>query len=175
MYQFQSTIHPLNSNAPMHAPVTFSSPLVKWILQLDLLFLTSVCLPHSQLWVTVIKENPQSFKVTHWAILINPKVIWKFTITRLCWAVDMVYYILNAPLKILMGFCAKLFRVLNTFLSSLTILLSYSWSLLQCTMILAETVHMPLDSSIQHLSPSNCIFITDIYHTLRLRFTLQSS
>ena len=115
IYQFQSTIHPLNSNAPMHAPVTFSSPLVKWILQLDLPFLTEVWLLRSQLWVTVIKENPQSSKVTHWAILINPKFIWKFTMTRPYWAVDMVYYILNAPLKILMGFCAKLFRVSTHF------------------------------------------------------------
>ena len=84
MCQFQSIIHPLNSNAPMHAPVTFSSLLVKLILQLDLPFLTAVSLPHSQLWVTVIKEKPQSFKVTHWAILINLKVIWKFTMTRPC-------------------------------------------------------------------------------------------
>ena len=55
MYQLQSIIHPLNSNAPMHAPVTFSSPLVKWILQLDLPFLTAVSLPHNQLRITVIK------------------------------------------------------------------------------------------------------------------------
>ena len=75
----------------MHAPVTFSSPLVALILQLDLPFLTAVLLPHSELWVTVIKKKPQPFKVTHWAILINPKVIWKFTMTRPCWAVDMVY------------------------------------------------------------------------------------
>ena len=98
MYQF----HPLSSNASVHAQVPFSSPLVKWILELDLPFLTAVSLPHSQLWVIVIKEKPQSFRVTHWTILINPKVIWKFTMTRSCWAVDMVYYILNAPIRILM-------------------------------------------------------------------------
>ena len=115
MYQFQSIIHPLNSNAPMHAPVTFSSPLVKWILQLDLPFLTAVSLPRSQLWVTVIKEKPQSFKVTHWAILINPKVIWKFTMTRHCWAVDTVYYILNAPLRILMAFLQNCFGFQHIF------------------------------------------------------------
>ena len=109
MYQLQSIIDPLNSNAPMHAPVTFSSLLVKWTLQLDLLSLTAVSLPHSQIWVTVIKEKPQSFKVTHWAILVNPKVIWKFTVTRPCWAVDMIYYILNAPLRILMGFLQNCF------------------------------------------------------------------
>ena len=152
MYQLRSIIHPLNSNAPMHAPVTFSSPLVKWILQLDLPFLTAVSLPRSQLWVTVIKGKPQSFKVTHWAILINTKVIWKFTMTRHCWAVDTVYFILNALLGILMA------SRLNTFLPSLTILLTY-WSLLQCTKILAEIAHVPLDSSIQHLPLSNCIFI----------------
>ena len=84
MYQFQSIIHSLNSNVPMHAPVTFSSPLVTRILQLDLPFLTAVLLPQSQLWVTVIKEKHQSFTVTHWAILINPKFIWKFAMTRSC-------------------------------------------------------------------------------------------
>ena len=152
MYQFQSIIHPLNSNAPMHAPVTFSSLLVKWILQLDLPFLSSISLPHGELWITVIKEKLQSFKVTHLAILINPKVIWKFTMARHCWAVDTVYYILNALLRILMA------SRFNTFLPSLTILLTY-WSLLQCKMILVEIAHVPLDSSIQHLPLSNCIFI----------------
>ena len=158
MYQLQSIIHPLNSNAPMHAPVTFSSPLAKWILQLDLPFLTAVSLPHRQLWFTVIKEKRQSFKVTHWAILINRKVIWKFTMTRPCWAGDMVYYILMHYLESWWFFC-KTVLGFNTFLSSLTILLRYSWSLLQCTMILAQIVHVPLDSSIQDLSLSNCIFI----------------
>ena len=92
MYQFQSSIHPLNSNAPMHAPVNLSSPLVKWLLSLVLSFLTAASLPHSQLWITFIKEKPQSFKIIHWAILINPKVIWKLKMTRTCWAVDIVYY-----------------------------------------------------------------------------------
>ena len=92
MYQFQSIIHPLNSNALMHAPVLFSSPLVTWSLQLDLPFLTAVLLPHSQLWVTAIKEKPQSFKVTHGAILINPKVIRPEIHNDLAlWAVDIVY------------------------------------------------------------------------------------
>ena len=55
-------------------------------------------------------------------------------------------------------FC-KIVSGFTTFLPSLTIFLAYSWSLLQCTMILAEIVHVPLDSSIQHLPLSNCIFI----------------
>ena len=112
MYQLQSKIHPFNSNVSMHPPVTFSSPLVKWILQLDLSFFAP---PHSQLWVTVIKEKPQSFQVTHWAVLISPKVIWKFTMTRPCWAVDMVYYILNAPLRILMVFLQNCFGFQHIF------------------------------------------------------------
>ena len=115
MYQLQSIIHPLNSNAPMHAPVTFSSPLVKWILQLDLPFLTAVSLSHSQLWVNVIKKKPQPFKVTHWTILINQKIIWKFTMTRYCWAVDLVYYILNAPIRILMFFLQNCFGFQHIF------------------------------------------------------------
>ena len=115
MYQLQSIIHPLNSNAPIHAPVTFSFPLVTWILQLDLPFLTAVLLPHSQLWATVIKENPQSFKVTHWAILINPKVISKFTMTQLCWAVDMVYQFWMHR-TILMVFSQNCFRFQHIFL-----------------------------------------------------------
>ena len=115
MYKFQSIIHPLNSNASMHAPVTLSSPLVKWIRQLDLPFLTAVSLPHSELWITVINGKPQSFKVTHWAILINPKVIYKFTMTRPCWAVDMVYYILNAPLRILIVFLQNCFEFQHIF------------------------------------------------------------
>ena len=112
MYQLESIIHPLNSNAPMHAPVTFSSLLVKWILQLDLPFLTAVSLPHSHLGSLLLSN--QSFKVTHWVIPINPMVAWKFTMTRPWSAVDMVYYILNAPLKIL-GFFATLFRVSTHF------------------------------------------------------------
>ena len=127
--------------------------------ELDLPFLIAVSLPHSQLWITVIKEKPQLFKVTHWAILINPKVIWKFTMTRHCWAVDTVYYILNAPLRILMVFVQKFLGFQHNLLSSLTILLTYSWSLLQWTIILAEIVHVPPDSSIQHLPLFNCIFI----------------
>ena len=153
MYQF----HPLSSNAPVHAQVPFSSPLVKWIPELDLPFLTAVSLPHSQLWVTVIKEKPQSFNVTHWEILINLKVIWKFTMTRPCSAVDIIIFWMH-HLESWWFFC-KIVSGFNTFLSSLTILLTYSWSLLQCTMILTEIVHVPLDSSIQHLSLSNCIFI----------------
>ena len=54
-------------------------------------------------------------------------------------------------LKIVSGF--------NKLFSSLIILLTYSWSLLQHTMILVEVVRGHLDSSIQHLSLSNCIFI----------------
>ena len=53
--------------------------------------------------------------------------------------------------KIVLGF--------NTFFSSLKILLTHSWSLLQCTVILAEIVHVSLDSSIQHPPLSNYIFI----------------
>ena len=60
-------------------------------------------------------------------------------------------YSLGIFCKIVVGF--------NTFFSSLIILLTYSWSLLQCTMILAETVHVHLDSCIQNLSLSYCIFI----------------
>ena len=117
MYQSQSLIYPLSNNIPMHAPVTLSTPLVKWILPLDLPFLNAVWLPHSQLWVTAIKEKPQSFKVIHWAILINPKVFWKFTTSRPCWAVDMVYYILNAPLRIWWCFYKICFRFHHIFVT----------------------------------------------------------
>ena len=95
--------------------IHLSSPLVEWILPLDLPFLTAVWLTHSQLWVTVIRGKPQSFKVIHWAIPINPKVIRKFTMTRLCWAVDMVYYILKAPLRILIGFLQNCFGFQHIF------------------------------------------------------------
>ena len=127
-------------------------------MQLDLPFLTSVLLPHSQLWATVIKEKPQSSKVTHWAILINPKVIWKFTMTQLCWAVDVVYQFWMHHLQS-WWFFPKIVSGFNSFFSSLKILLTYPWSVWQCTMILVEIVHMPLDRSIQHLPLSNCIFI----------------
>ena len=115
MYQFHSLIHPLNKNVPMHAPVNLSSPLVKWILPLGLPFLSAVWQPHSQFWVTVVKEKPRLFKVIHWAIRINSKVIWKFTATRSCYAVHKVYYILNIPIRILMVFLKKLFWVSTRF------------------------------------------------------------
>ena len=57
MSQFQSLTQPLNISVPMHAPANLSSPLVKLILPLELPFLTTVWLPHSQLWATVIKEK----------------------------------------------------------------------------------------------------------------------
>ena len=57
MSQFQSLTQALNINVPMHAPTNLSSPLVKLILPLELPFLTTVWLPYSQLWATVIKEK----------------------------------------------------------------------------------------------------------------------
>ena len=141
MHQFHSLIHPLNNNVLMHAPVNLSSPLVKWILPLDLPFVTAVWLPHSRLRLTVINGKPQSFKVIHWVILFNQKVIWKFTMTRCCSAFDMIYYVRYAPLRNPDDFFTKLFLV-NKFLPSLKLLLTYSRSLSQYTMILAEIVHV---------------------------------
>ena len=68
------------------------------------------------------------------------------------------YYIINATLRILMFFC-EVFLSTNTFLTSLIMLLAYSWNLLQCKMILTEILYMHLNSNIQDLSISNYIFI----------------
>ena len=121
-------------------------------------FLTAVWLPRSQLWFYFIKEKSQSFKVIHWAILI-PKVIWKFTMTRPWWAVDKVYILFWKHRLESWWFFYKIVLGFNTCFLFLIIILTYSWSLLQCKSILAEIVHVTLDSSIQHLSLSNCIFI----------------
>ena len=117
-------------------------------------FLTAVLLLHSQLWVTVIKE----ITIQDYSLGINQRLsrdsLW-YLVTRPCWSVDMVYYILNAALRIQMIFLQNCFD-LNQLFSSLIIFLTDSWSLLECTVILAEIAH---DSSIQHLSVSNWTFI----------------
>ena len=126
MYQCQLLVHLLNNNVPMHEPVNLSFLLVKLILPLDLPFLTAFWLPNSQPWVTVIKEKVQSSKVIHWTILINPKVIPKFTKNRSVWAVDMVYYILNRPLRIVIIFlqhCVEFQHIFVIFNSNFNILL----------------------------------------------------
>ena len=69
----------------------------------------------------------------------------------------MVYYNLKTVLRILITFLQNClgFQIFSSLITYLT----YYWSLLQCTMILAEIEHVQLDSSIQHRSLSNCIFI----------------
>ena len=153
MYQFQSLMHSLNSNVPMHVPVNLSFSQTNSAIRSSF-FNCSLTTPQPTLGHCYYRKT-SIFKVIQWAILINPKVIWKFTMTRPCWAGDMVYYILNAPLRIPMIFLQNYFRFQHIFL-----IFNNSFNILLEPLIMHNgIVHVHLDSSIQHLSLSNHIFI----------------
>ena len=84
--------------------------------------------------------------------------------TRPFWAVIWFnYYILNTALRITENdFLQNCYRFQHTIINNTFDIIS-PWSPLQCTMILAEILHVHLDSSIQHLSHSN-VLIQVIIH-----------
>ena len=70
--------HPFNSNAPMHAPANYSSPFAKEILSFYLPFSTQFNCPTANFRL-LSRKKPHSFKVSHWLLAINSKIIRKFT------------------------------------------------------------------------------------------------